>query len=155
MADNYGKKFEEKFKKDWMKTFPQGTIDRLYDTMNGYKSISQVSDFIGYNYPNIFYLECKTHKGASIPFDNITQYDKLINKVDIPGVRCGVILWLYEKDVVYYIPISTITQMKQDGEKSVGIRSVDKYNIKIIPSVKKKVFMDSDYSILMNLNEGE
>lgn len=155
MANNYGKAFEQKFKKDFLKTVPNSTIDRLYDTMSGYKAISQISDYIGYSFPNIFYMECKSHKGASIPFDNITQYSKLLQKVGIPGVRAGVILWLIDKDVVYYIPISTIKQMKKDGKKSVGISAVDNYNIIEIPSVKKRVFMDSDYSILLSLKDGE
>lgn len=155
MSTNYGKAFEQKFKVDFLKTVPNSTIDRLYDTMSGYKAISQISDFIGFSKPNIFYLECKSHKGASIPFDNITQYEKLLKKVGIPGVRCGVILWLIEKDKVYYIPVSTIKQMKKDGKKSVGISAVDNYNIIEIPSVKKRVFMDSDYSVLLSLKDGE
>lgn len=155
MSTNYGKAFEQKFKADFLKTVPNSTIDRLYDTMSGYKAISQISDFIGFSKPNIFYLECKSHKGASIPFDNITQYSKLLKKVGIPGVRCGVILWLIEKDKVYYIPVSTIKQMKKDGKKSVGISAVDNYNIIEIPSVKKRVFMDSDYSVLLSLKDGE
>ena len=155
---NRGKQFEQKFRSDWKKTMPDSTLDRLYDTMNGYKSISQVSDFIGYKYPNIFYLECKSHKGASLPFENITQYDKLKEKVGITGVRAGVLLWLYEKDEdVLYIPISTITKMKKDGEKSVGLRHLDNedYPIYKCPSEKKRVFADTDYSILMTLKDGE
>ena len=156
MPDNYGKTFEVKFRKDFLKTVQNSTIDRLYDPTNGYYNISNISDFIGYSYPNIFYLECKTHKGASIPFDNITQYNKLIQKVGIPGVRVGVVLWLYEKDIVMYIPISTIKQMKNDGKKSVGLKAIEeKYNIKIIPSIKKRTYMDSDYSCLLALNDGE
>lgn len=150
-----GKSFEEKFKEDWKKSFPNGTLDRLYDTMNGYRSISNVSDFICYNYPNIYYIECKSHKGASIPFTNITQYVKIKQKEGIHGVRAGVVLWLYEKDMVLYIPISTITQMKKDGKKSVGIRSIKEgYNIIEIPSKKKRVYMESDYSCLADLEEG-
>lgn len=154
MAKNYGKEFEQKFKEDFLK-IENSTLDRLYDTMNGYKSISQVSDFIGFVKPNIFYLECKSHRGASIPMDNITQYDKLKKKVGIPGVRTGVVLWLIDKDTVMYVPMSTLTQLKDDGEKSVGIRHIGKYNIKLVPSVKKRVFMDSDYSVLLNLSDGE
>lgn len=152
MAKNYGKKFEEKFKGDFLK-LEGSSLDRLYDVMNGYKSIKQVSDFIGYVYPNIFYLECKSHKGASIPISNITQYENLKKKVGIPGVRSGVVLWLYEKDKVFYIPTKTITQLKAAGEKSIGLRHIDKYRMIPIPSVKKIVFMDSDYSVLLNLNE--
>ena len=154
MPINRGKQFELKFKEDFSK-LQDNTIDRLYDVMNGYKNIKQVADFIGYLYPNIFYLEIKSHAGASIPFTNITQYDNLNKKVGIKGVRSGIVLWLYDKDKVYYIPTSTITQMKNDGEKSVGIRHINKYRMIEIPSIKKRVFMDSDYSILKTLNEGE
>ena len=150
---NLGKHFELKFKEDFSK-IPESTIDRIYDVTTVYKSISNVCDFICYKYPNIFYIECKSHKGASFPFVNLTQYSKLKDKVGIKGVRAGVILWLYEKDLVLYVPINTISQMMTDGKKSVGIRDLDKYNIIKIPSIKKRVFMDSDYSILLNMPEG-
>lgn len=155
MADTLGKKFEDRLKEDFQETMPEGTIDRIYDTVNGLKGVSNISDFIGYNYPIHFYIEAKTHKGASIPFENITQYDKLVEKVGIKGVRAGVVLWLYEKDKVLYIPIATITQLKNDGEKSVGIRHLGKYRIIEIPSTKLRVFMKSDYSVLMELNDGD
>jgi hypothetical protein len=154
MAKNYGKAFEEQFKKDFG-LLSGSSVDRLYDTMNGYKSIKQISDFIGYIYPNIFYLECKSHKGASLPLTNITQYENLKKKVGIPGVRSGVVLWLYEKDKVFYIPTATVTKLKEDGEKSVGLRHLGKYRIIEIPSVKKRVFMDSDYTILTTLQDGD
>ena len=54
-----------------------------------------------------------------------------------------------------YIPIATITEIKKTGEKSVGIRHLNDYNIKVVPSVKKRVFMESDYSVLLNLKDGE
>lgn len=152
---NIGKSFEERFKEDWKKSFPNGTIDRLYDSMSGYLSISTVSDFICYNYPYMYYIECKAHKGASLPFTNITQYDKIKMKVGIPGIRAGVVLWLYEKDKVLYIPISTIIKMKEDGEKSVGLRSLSKYDIVEIPSKKLRTYMESNYSILSKLEEGK
>lgn len=155
VSTNYGKKFEEKFKGDFLK-LDGSSLDRLYDTMNGYKSIKQISDFIGYVYPNIFYLECKSHKGASVPLSNITQYDNLKKKIGIPGVRSGVVLWLYEKDKVFYIPAKTLVRLKEeDGEKSVGLRHVDKYRMIEIPSEKKRVFMDSDYSVLLHLEDGD
>jgi hypothetical protein len=154
MARDRGKQFEDKFKSDFRK-LPDSSLDRLYDVMSGYKSIKQISDFIGYLYPNIYYLECKSHKGASLPLSNISQYDNLKTKVGIKGVRSGVVLWLYDKDKVFYIPTSTITQLKEDGEKSVGLRHLEKYRIIEIPSIKKRVFMDSDYSVLKDLQEGE
>jgi hypothetical protein len=154
MSKNYGKEFEQKFKEDFLK-LENSTLDRLYDVVTGYKSVKQVSDFIGYVYPSIFYIECKSHRGASMPIENITQYEKLEAKIGIPGVRAGVVLWLVDKDKVMYIPMSTVKQLKEQGEKSIGIRHLDVYNIIEIPSVKKRVFMDSDYSILKNLQDGE
>lgn len=154
--NNKGKQFEQKFKDDFLRTVPNCSLDRIYDVVAGYKAISNISDYIGYSYPNIMYLECKSHKGASLPLENITQYEKLKSKVGIPGVRAGVILWLYDKDLVCYIPIATITKLKEDGKKSVGLKAIEEgYNIKIIPSIKKRVFMDSDYSILLTLCDGE
>lgn len=154
MAKNYGKEFEQKFKEDFLK-LGDCSADRLYDVVTGYKSIKQVADFICYKFPNNFYIECKSHRGASIPMANITQYDKLKEKIGITGVRAGVVLWLIDKDVVMYIPMSTIKQLKESGEKSIGIRHLDDYNIYVIPSTKKRVFMDSDYSLLLNLKDGE
>jgi hypothetical protein len=154
MAQNRGKQFEEKFKEDFLK-IEGSSLDRLYDVMSGYKTIKQVSDFIGYVYPNIYYMECKSHLGASIPLENITQYDKLKKKVGIKGVRAGVIVWFIKKDKVFYVPIATVKKLKDDGEKSVGIRHIGKYRMIEIPSVKKRFFMDSDYSILKTLEEGD
>jgi len=128
--------------------------------MSGFKTTSQnPSDFICYVYPNFYLCEIKTHKGASIPFEAIPQYERLQKYVGKKGCFCGVVLWLYEKDIdVLYIPISTIAKMKKDGEKSVGIRHLDddRYTIYKCPTIKKKpVFLDTDYSVLMNLKDGE
>ena len=151
-----GKQFEEKLKEDWMKTFPNGFLHRLPDQMNGYKNTSSnLCDFIGFNIDKLYLIECKSHRGASIPMGNITQYEKLKEKIGIKGVRTGVVLWLIDKDKVMYIPMSTIKQLKEQGEKSIGVRHLENYNIIEIPSVKKRVFMDSDYTILKTLKEGE
>lgn len=46
--------------------------------------------------------------------------------------------------------------MKDDGKKSVGVKAIKEgYNIKIIPSTKRRVFLDSDYSCLVKLEDGE
>lgn len=157
MAKNKGKQFEAKLKEDFLKSFPLGTIDRLYDSMTGYRTVSNISDFIAYNYPHIFYLEAKTHNGNTFPLVNLTQYEKLVSKVGIKGVRAGVVIWFVDHDRVVYIPISTITKMKKDGHKSVNITKLKDQNYRYfeIPSIKKRVFMDSDYSILKDTAEGD
>ena len=157
MPRDKGKQFEAKFKEDFLRTLPNSTIDRLVDSVSGYKAVTNISDFIGYRMPYLYYLECKTHKGSTLPFQNITQYEKLTAKVGIPGVRAGVIIWFYEYDKIWYVPISTITKMKQDGKKSINVRKDIElgYNIIEIPSIKKRTFMVGDYSILESLKEGE
>lgn len=152
-----GKAFEEKFRKDWFIAFPDSVLFRIPDQMSRYKNTSKnICDFIGYNEGILYLIECKTHKKASIPFECIKQYPLLKNYIGAKGVRTGVVLWLYDKDVVYYIPTATIKKLKEDGKKSVGIKAFEEgYNIKIIPSVKKRVFLDSDYSLLNSLQEGE
>lgn len=157
MAENKGKKFEAKFRADFLKSVPNSTIDRLYDQVSGYKTISNISDFIGYSFPNIFYLECKSIKGNTFPLANLTQYDKLIVKVGIKGVRVGVVIWFYDKDVVMYVPINTVKQLFNDGKKSINCTKIleEGYRAIIIPSEKKRTYMDSDYSVLMNLGEND
>jgi hypothetical protein len=157
MTMTKGKNFELVLREDWKFSVPDSTIDRIYDSVSGYKTISNVSDFIAYKMPNIFYLEAKTVKGNTFPFQNLTQYDKLSAKVGIPGVRAGVVIWFYEHDRIVYVPISSVTKMKEDGKKSINITTLDtdKYRFIEIPSVKKRVFMTSDYSVLMGTQEGE
>ena len=156
--ESLGKKFEQKIFECWHRYIPNSFFMRIPDQVSGYKTTSQnLCDFIGYAMGNLYLLECKEHKGASFPFSNLSQYDRMKEKVGISGVRVGVIVWLSEKDRVFYVPISTITQMMKDGKKSVGIKALEEklYNIVEIPSIKKRTFMDSDLSILLNLKDGE
>ena len=153
MASDLAKGFEQKFREDWLK-LPDSTIDRLYDPMGGYGGITNVSDFIGYRFPYICYMETKTKKGNTFPFTNLTQYDKLIKKIGIKGVIAGVVIWFYEKDTVVFVPIEVCKQMKENGEKSINCDKILKnsyephYEITIIPSEKIRVYMNSDYSVL-------
>ena len=154
MADNVGKKFEQKLKEDFLK-IPGATIDRIYDTSNGFRGIKNICDFIGYRYPNIFYFECKTIKGNTFPLTNLKQYDKLLAKKNIKGVIAGVVLWFYEHDKVLFIPIKTFEKLKENNQKSFNIKMVEgqEYPSIVIPSVKKRTFMDSDYTVLLSMEE--
>jgi len=157
VAVNRGKDFEQKFKEDWIRTIPDSSIDRIYDSVSGYKTVSNISDFIGFKKPNIFYLECKSTNENTFNFAKLTQYDKLVTKVGIPGVRAGAVIWFIKHDKVLYVPISTIKKMKEDGLKSVNIRTIfdSEYRFYNIPSQKLRVYMESDYSCLLETQEGE
>lgn len=154
-----GKQFEKIFKISWLAAFPKSFIFRVPDQVSGYKTYSQnICDFICYNNPLLYLIECKSHQGNTFPLVNLTQYDKLVAKVGIKGVRAGVVLWMIDHDVVVYLPISFITYLKENDYKSFNVKMLDdeELNKKFIkiPSVKKRVFLDSDYSCLCNLEEG-
>lgn len=157
MSVNRGKAFEAQFKADFLKTVPHSTIDRLYDSMSGYYAISNISDFIGYSKPSIFYLEVKSHDGNTFPLVNLTQYDKLARKVGIPGVRAGVVIWFKDRDKIFYVPIKTVTKLKEDNKKSINATTIveEGYRVFEIPTEKKKVFLSGDYCILNRLEDGD
>ena len=156
MAQSKGKEFEARFKQQFLASFPNSFILRLPDQVSGYKyTSSNICDFIGYAKGKLYLIECKTHLGASFPLSNLSQYNKLLPYVGIPGVRVGVVLWLIDKDKIFYVPISTIIQMKIKNKKSISYKDIDKWRIMEIPSIKKVVFMDSDYSVLDILEEGD
>ena len=156
MAQSKGKEFEARFKQQFLASFPNSFILRLPDQVSGYKyTSSNICDFIGYAKGKLYLIECKTHLGASFPLSNLSQYNKLLPYVGIPGVRVGVVLWLIDKDKILYVPISTVIQMKIKNKKSISYKDIDKWRIMEIPSIKKVVFMDSDYSVLDMLEEGD
>lgn len=156
MAVNRGKAFEQKVKEDWKKTFPDSVIIRLPDQMSGYKgSSANVSDFIGFNQTKLFLLEAKTTQINTFPLTNLRQYNDLLAYKNITNVYPGVILWFIKHDKIIFVPINSIEKMKKDGKKSINVKMLDEnvYYMVEIPSKKKKVFLDSDYSILMNIKE--
>ena len=156
---NKGKSWEEHFRQDWRKCFPNTFIFRLKDQMTGYKETSgNPCDFLCFPRNNqLFMVECKEHKGASIPFTAIPQYERLLEYKNLPGVYPGVLLWLSEKDKVMWISILEMEKMVKDGKKSIGLKMLQEksYNIIEIPSVKKRVYLDSDYTILTSLKDGD
>lgn len=156
MEQSLGKKFETKFKEDFSK-IPDSDIERIYDNMSGNRGVRNICDFICYKYPLHFYIETKSCKGKSFPLSNLTQYEKLSAKVGIPGVRAGVVLWLIECDHVVYIPVKTITKLKEEGKKSFSVKMIDdpEYRSIDIPSIKLRTFMNSDYSVLMETQDGD
>lgn len=148
-----GKKFESIFKASWQKSFPNTFIFRLKDQMTGYKETSgNPCDFIcfpGFN--TLFLIECKEHKGLSIPFAAIPQYERLLAYKDTPNIKAGAVIWFSEQDTVIWVPIKEMEKMVLAGEKSIGLRMLkdESYNIVVLPSEKKRVFLETDYTCLV------
>lgn len=153
-----GKKFENRFKKDYEAQFPGTLIYRLPDQQSGYagEGAQNPCDFICYTGKAVLMVECKAHAGASIPFTAISQYDRLLKFKGLTNVFPGVVIWFYDKDRVFWVSIEEMERMRMDGEKSIGLRMLDfekpykkAYNIIEIPSKKIRTFMESDYQYLV------
>lgn len=150
MAENYGKKFEQIVKEAFEKV-DGVSIDRLHDQMSGFSGSRNICDFIVYKKPYEIYIECKTVHGNTLPFSNITdnQWNGLLEKSSIVGVRAGIICWWVDKDVTNYIPIELLNILKLLGNKSIRY---DDYGEAVyrsiinIPGKKKRVFFDYDFS---------
>lgn len=102
-------------------------------------------------------LECKSIKGNTFPLTNLKQYNILSKIKPIHNLRRGVIIWFYSHNKVIYVPIQEITKMLKDNKKSVNIKMLNEnvYKIIDIPSKLIRTFMQSDYSILKTLKDGD
>ena len=156
MAVNRGKQWEAKLKEDFSK-MSGAYIYRVPDQLGGLKGQTGICDFIAYKFPKIFFIEAKTILGNTFPLTNFTQFDKLMSIPNIQGVHRGVMLWFQDHQRVLYVPLLTIAKMKQDGKKSVNIRTIDSdgYEYLNIPSIQKRVFLDSDYSVMLELPDND
>ena len=150
-----GKAFENQFKQDWKKCFPNTFLFRLKDQITGFKETSKnPCDFIAMPTEQmLFLIECKEHRGLSIPFAAISQYERLLGYKDYLYTYPGAIIWFSEKDKVIWVSIQEMEKMVNDGKKSISLKMLDEksYNIIEIPSVKKRVFLESDYTVLKDL----
>lgn len=152
-----GKKFENRFKQDYQRCFPNTLIYRLPDQQSGYAGGSaNPCDFLCFTGNEVLMVECKAHKGSSIPFSAIRQYEKMLSYKGLEKTYPGVVVWFYEKDIVIWVSIEEMEKMIEDGEKSIGLRMIDEkkpykklYNITVIPSKKLRTFMESDYNYLV------
>lgn len=149
---NRGKEFEATFKKDWKRTFPKSLCYRLKDDTSMYYGASKnPCDFFCYTHKTMFMLEVKSHYDNTFPFSDLRQYESLLSYRDSEVDVIGVVIWFIDHDRVIFVDIDEIEKMKKDGQKSINIRLIDKQGYKYteIPSVKMRVFMKSDYSVLL------
>jgi hypothetical protein len=152
-----GKRWEDKFKATYEKQFPDKLIYRLPDQQAGYagEGGSNPCDFFCYLGNCVLMVECKAHKGASISFNDIPQYERQLKYKDKYKTFPGVLVWFYEKDIVIWVSIEEMEKMVNDGEKSIGLRMLKddykkKYHIINVPATKLRIFMEADLNFLVN-----
>lgn len=150
---NRGKKFEQQIKKSFEK-ISDLSIDRFYDTTNGFAGIHNVSDFVVYKYPIQLYVECKSTHNDKFYWDKLSQgqYEGMKEKFKIRGVYAGVILWFIQHDITVYIPIDYITKLKLNGIKGISYEDVvNTDEVYIIPQKKHRVYCDYDFTELLDI----
>ena len=150
MALNLGKKFEQKFRDDWVKSFPNSFLFRLKDDTSEFKyTSSNPCDFICFVNKHLYLIETKTIHGNSFPISNLSQYDNLLGYKNIPGLIACVLIWYIDHDKIVAVPIETFEHLKSTGKKSLNIKTIsDNPGIIDVPVYKKRVFLDADYTSL-------
>lgn len=158
MATNRGKQFEEVVKESFLKV-PHTSVVRLPDPTNGYLGIRNISDFIVYNYPNQYFIECKSVHGNLLPFSNITenQWNGMLEMSNIKGIIAGVICWWVDKDITAFLPIQFLKEAKENHFVSLPSDYADKWILDSYSQVpleikgkKKRVFFDYDMEGFFN-----
>lgn len=126
---NYGKKFENNFKKGVGKE-----LIRLYDTTNGYAGVKNPCDFIYYRYPYQYLFELKSVKGSRFDFSNITsnQQEQLDFYSHIQGCNPMVIVEFRELKQIYILPWSVIKRTMENNRHSLTVADCE-----IIVSITK------------------
>ena len=157
----YGKKFEEHFRKDWKKCFPNTFIFRLKDQITGYKDTSQnPCDFLAMNNGIMWMLECKETQEGTINFSKIPQLDRtegLKDYIGLSDVEPFIIVWFRKHDKVIACPAAEALRMKQNGLKSISLKMLEdkSYYIIDLPSVKLRTFLETDYTYLVDCIKSE
>lgn len=156
MAYNLGKKFEDKVKRDWALSLPGRTLIRLADQQSRYKGqSSNVSDYIGHAFNKMWLIECKETKENTFNFAKLTQYDRLLEHKDEENTLPGVLLWFSKHNVIIWVNIGVIEQMKLDGKKSINIKDVENqtYKLYVIPTKKLITFLRCDFTYFENIEK--
>ena len=84
MAENRGKQFEGVIR-EALEKVDDVMVVRLPDPTNGYLGIRNIADFIVYQYPFIYFIECKSVHGNTFPLSNLTdnQYKGMVEKTQL------------------------------------------------------------------------
>ena len=155
MAKNRGKQFEEKVREAFEKV-PDVSVVRLHDQTTGFLGSSNHCDFIVYKKPYEYHIECKSVHGNTLSihskdpskkYGNITnkQWEGLLEKSKIKGVKAGVLCWWIDRDVTLFIDIKRLKFLRDGGLKSIRYDN-EEWSDLIIPiqGKKKRVFFDYD-----------
>lgn len=92
-------------------------------------------------------IECKSIKGNTFPLSNLTQYNLMLSYSGMDGVHPAIVIWFIDHDKIIYVPISVVKELKEDNKKSININKLPE-SVRVVDSVKKRVYLTADYSFL-------
>jgi len=135
---NPGKDFEQ----DIRASFPSDCfVERYKDDTAGFHGVHNPADFRVYKYPYTYLIECKSHKGKSLPFAKIgeKQLEAMLRAVNYPGIYGIYLINFRELEETYWIAAVYIDQYIKSGErKSIPVDFCKRYGMRI-PQRKKRV----------------
>lgn len=151
---NPGKYFESDLRTSYKEEYELGEsydLYRLYDTMGGRAGVKNISDFIAYKKPYMYYLELKSTKDPRMNFNYLSdnQYNGLLEKSKIDGVFAGVLINFRTEELTYYVDIRTIKSMKDAGLKSISREDCEEVGI-LLKGTKKRVRFSYKLSNLLS-----
>ena len=121
---------------------------RMRDHFDGRRGSFNLCDFLFYTEGHLFPIETKSTHENTFNIKSFAQYERL-KEVKVKGVHPMVVIWFVNHNKVIAFPITSVEQMEKDGLKSIHIDTYMNYPHIDVPSVKKRVFMDSDYKCLL------
>ena len=152
---NDGKKFEEDFKKSMDKyniwNYRLRDSSGSWSNSNGSRfTPKNICDYIAYNNGGLYLLELKSHKGSSLPFAAISDYQlKGLSNIDYFGIKAYFIINMRDKRKTYAIEALKIkTYIETSDRKSIPISFMDSEGIEI-KGIKKRSRYEYDVEELL------
>ena len=156
MAVNRGKQFEDQVRAGLLKV-PSTLVIRMIDPQGGQAGVSNMCDFVVYNEPHQWILECKSCYGNTLSIHtnnpknkygaiSNAQWEGMLKAIRVPGVVAGVLVWFIDHDKTLFIPIDVLEGLRCGGAKSVNINKIDLDVCTVIPGTKRRVLFDYDFS---------
>lgn len=154
MAVSKGKQFEAKIKEQ-LNSIPGVLVERLYDVTNGYSKIKTPADYIVYKGDKLYYIECKSIHGPSIPLDNLTQLESLIDRCSKnDNVRGIFLIWFVDKQVTYCIDCNYVLKQLKNGCKRfnyLSLLNTQEEGFCVLQGVYKRLYGVYDFTNLWSM----
>lgn len=162
--ENRGKQFEDQIKQAF-ESMPETSIIRLIDPQNGYAGVRNICDFVAYNYPLEYLIECKSCHGSSLSIhsnDPKHRYGAITNNQwegllehSKKGIISGYMIWFIDKDLTVFVPAKYMKKLRDDGLKSFNPSKINPIMYYVIEGKKKRVLFDYDLTSFMKTMEME